>query len=275
MTTLQELEREGREKLPFVLYSSTQQHQGELNSLLKRFDLSIRKFGNPTAERLTAILYLMIGLHWSQSPRSGGEPYITHPLRVAVRLLEEFHDIESSLIEIELLHDALEDQLGKILGDQIESDDFANPEALQRGITRMTEWLGEDIASGVAFLTFPYWQMVFPTLEASEAGKKDDLHTSKEYKAPDKGITAMMTSYPRIALIKFSDLMDNAFTVSSIAAIPRRLKLSRKYLPVLISIQKALPHFSRLSALPDTFADDLSTCILETESFIRASSNTV
>jgi len=273
MTTLQDLEREGREKLPFVLSSSTHQHQGELNSLLKRFDLSIRRFSTSTSEKLTAILYLMIGLHWSQAPRSGGEPYITHPLRVAVRLLDEFHDIESCLIEIALLHDALEDQLGKILGDQDASDDFAD---LQRGIDQMKEWLGEDIASGIAFLTFPYWQKVLSTAQMREGSDKDTtLPTGNEYNPPDKGIAAMMTTCPHVALVKFSDLMDNAFRVSSVAAIPRRLKLSRKYLPVLLSIQKTLPQFSRLSALPDRFADNLSACIEEIESFITASSDTV
>ncbi len=278
---LQELECEGRDKLTLVRSASSELVQVELTSLLQRFEQNITKFDASTAEKLRSRLYLMIGLHWDQEPRSGGEPYIIHPLRVGLRLMEEFHTIDSDLIEIAFLHDALEDQLDKILF-RTDIDTISRvqqllqegrvQQVLLEGFDEMAKWIGSENALGVAILSSPYWQTsILPGLLTKEMSNTEaDIgsETNTERDFDDKGIAVMMSAYPRIALVKFSDLMDNAFRVSSVVSIPRRQKLSRKYLPVLRSIEKNLPGYSQSSALPDGFKEKVSSCILQLESFL-------
>src|SRR6516225_3767464 len=72
-------------------------------------------FAPADAGRILDALELMVELHIDQAPRPDGTLYIEHPLAVASQVLEAMAQKETDLVVAALLHDAVEDQMAKLV----------------------------------------------------------------------------------------------------------------------------------------------------------------
>jgi (p)ppGpp synthase/HD superfamily hydrolase len=76
------------------------------------------------------------------------EPYLNHPLRVAIRVVSHYRVADPDLACVALLHDAVEDHAGEL------APGGGQPEAL----AALAAQFGDRVAGVVAAVTNPAWQ---------------------------------------------------------------------------------------------------------------------
>lgn len=84
------------------------------------FDLIADRFDTAAVQRLHTAMTLAETAHSGQT-RKQGAPYLVHPVRVAIVLMEEFHQRDADVISAALLHDVLEDAPDRVSAVEIES----------------------------------------------------------------------------------------------------------------------------------------------------------
>ncbi len=217
-------------------YTRTRELLARLDSALAHLDLcatSLRNIGQARDLSLCA--------HFRQADRSDGQPYINHPLEVALTLITKFGFAKPEAIIAALLHDTIEDQahrLVELLGGVTTPERGVGKEALR--LLRIH--FGERVAEMVSRLTNPDFHEI--SLEAQLRG---DPRTSTEltchyYK---EHFLEILERDPEAFLVKLSDFSLNAFALSGVVDDAKRASLKAKYGPVLLTLADrlhAIPH---------------------------------
>jgi (p)ppGpp synthase/HD superfamily hydrolase len=148
--------------------------------------------------------------------RRQDEPYINHPLRVALRIICHYNVLNADVICAALLHDTVEDHA-----------DHLSAEGRQGALHVLAEQFGPRVADLVSAVTNPVY----------------DPNHDKHAQYADHVVTALAQN-PWARVIKVSDFTDNAvglhYTTGAKAA-----RLARKYAPLVTTLQD-------LVNLPDT-----------------------
>ena len=165
--------------------------------------------------RIRNALALMLKLHVHQRDRiDSGQPFISHPLAVATRVLETYDGPgRSQVVAAALLHDSIEDQ-ARLLALEKElaaRADFphVSPEEIER----------EGALYGIGHLFGLHTQVLVRALTnprlLGERALQGEHH--KAYEAYISDIFFSETLPSAVAVIKWADLQENALTIGAIA----------------------------------------------------------
>jgi HD domain len=205
------------------LHAITSVH-GEVG-LRERLLLEITRFPAADRARIEDALLLTSDLH--EFDRRQREPYLNHPLRVAIRIVSHYCVDDPDVTCAALLHDAMEDH----------AEDIARDGSQQSAIAVLAGQFGERVAELVAAVTNPAW----------EPGR-DEHEQYREH------IVASLQSNPWARVIKISDFTDNAVGLFHTTG-PKLSKLASKYRPLT-------PLLRELLLRPDTpLASDVKLMI--------------
>ena len=170
--------------------------------------------------KISAAFELAAYLH-ADDERSPG-PYISHPARIANRIVTHFGVRDPELVMAALLHDTVEDhaqELAQLAG--VESDDIHENRAAALEV--LEDLFGERVASTVSKVTNPIYE-----------GPPEDKnqfyfdHVKESIQDPDA------------LVIKLSDFVDNAVGLHHTENAGLIRKLSRKYDPLYPVFEEAL-----------------------------------
>jgi (p)ppGpp synthase/HD superfamily hydrolase len=212
-----------RHLLTMPLHAVTEVHGEE--GLRERFALELGRFREPDRERLADALALASELHRDQ--RRVREPYVNHLLRVTIRIICYYRVYDVDVLVAALLHDAVEDQPGRLGG---------SPEAALR---TLADRYGTRVAELVGAVTNPAY-----------APDRDEDQQYREH------VAATLDRYPWVRVIKISDFTDNGVGVIHTTG-PKLHRAASKYAPLV-------PVLRQLVARPDTpLADDVKAHIAE------------
>lgn len=155
----------------------------------------------PDPARPTEALALAAELH--RDDRYGREPYLTHLLRVAIRVISHYEVRDADVVAAALLHDAIEDHATELAGTRAAA------------LRVLSERFGDRVAGIVAAVTNP------------ERDPAIDRHT--QYR---EHIVEALEHAPWARVVKLSDFTDNG--VGILYADPTAMpKLAAKYRPMI------------------------------------------
>lgn len=174
--------------------------------------------------RINKALDLALYAHLPQT--RGEHPYSTHILRTSARIIYHFKVKDPEIIIAALLHDIVEDQSKRILGEIDLKDEIEYKSA---ALSMIEEQFGGEVAGLVAKVTNHNFD------EVSDKNQR--------YK---EDVTQAMTENPKARVIKLSDFLDNCSGIIYNESPPLAEKLAAKYLP-LIPIMK---EFALMSDTP-------------------------
>jgi (p)ppGpp synthase/HD superfamily hydrolase len=160
-------------------------------------------------------LILALKIHKDQRPRPDG-PYVNHILRVSNRIVEEYGIKDPELVMAALLHDSVEDQAKKL------AQFVPNVELIterKKALLFVKNTFGERVSKIVSKLSNPEQETEGLSSEQENSIYKE--HVRKAIEDAD------------VLPIKLSDFSDNALNLEAVDDRLRRLKLSKKYLPVM------------------------------------------
>ncbi len=160
-------------------------------------------------------LTLSLEIHKDQKPRADG-PYVNHILRVTNRIVEEYGIKDPEIVISTLLHDSVEDQAKKLAN--MVPDIETNSE-MEKALLYIKNTFGKRVEKIVKKLSNP-------ELETEEFSAQEIDNIYKEH-------VKEIIEDPDVLPIKLSDFSDNGLNLEAIADPVRRLKLSKKYLPVM------------------------------------------
>lgn len=198
------------------------------NKLLSDADLFINSKAEYSSDqkeqfnkKLKEALDLALEIHKDQKPRPDG-PYINHILRVSTRIIEEYGVKDPEIVIAALLHDSVEDQAEK-LAHLVDSSALSSDR--EKALFFIKNTFGERVEKIVKKLSNP--ERKTEELSPQEKNNIYKEHVKEAIEDPD------------VLLIKLSDFSDNVLNLESVLDPIRRLKLSKKYLPVIeIFIQR-------------------------------------
>jgi HD domain-containing protein len=188
--------------------------------LRERLALEIAGFPDADRERIGRALDLAARLH--AGDRRQREPYLNHPLRVAIRIISHYRITDPDVICAALLHDTVEDHPGGL------APGGGQPEA----IAAIAAQFGTRTAELVAAVTNPM-----------DNAPDGDSH--RQYR---EHVAASLAASPWARVIKISDFTDNGVGLIHTTG-PRIGRLAAKYAPLV-------PVLRELIARPDTPLDD-------------------
>jgi hypothetical protein len=183
--------------------------------LRERLAIEVEAFPEADQDRIARAFALASRLH--AADRRQREPYINHPLRVAVRIISHYGVRDPDVVCAALLHDAVEDHAADL------GSGSGQPEALA-----VLAWqFGTRVAEMVASVTNPPYQ----------PGR--DHH--EQYR---QHVAANLEASPWARVIKVSDFTDNGVGVIHTTG-PKLDSLAAKYAPLV-------PVLCDLIVRPDT-----------------------
>ena len=204
------------ETMPLHAITATYGEQG----LRERFAAEIAGFGEPERRRLEDALELASRLH--AADRRQNEPYINHPLRVAIRIMSHYGIRDPDVIAAALLHDAVEDHAAELA-----PGGRAGSAQTEAALAVLAERFGPRVAGLVAAVTNPEY----------DPGR--DRHV--QYR---EHVAASLDRSPWARVIKASDFTDNGAGLLYTTG-PRVPDLADKY-------AQLVPVLRELISRPDT-----------------------
>ena len=189
--------------------------------LRQRFAVEIAGFPAADRDRLGQALELAARLH--AADRRQREPYLNHPLRVAIRIIAHYGVRDPDVICAALLHDAVEDHPGELAA----QGDGQRGGGQRAALDVLAERFGPRVAELVGAVTNP------------EPVPGQDRH--QQYL---EHVAASLADCPWARVIKVSDFTDNGVGLIHTTG-PRLERLAGKYQPVV-------PVLRELVARPDT-----------------------
>ncbi|MEV6323440.1 HD domain-containing protein [Nocardia sp. NPDC051787] len=159
----------------------------------------------PDTPRLAAALDLAADLH--RDDRYGREPYLSHLLRVAIRIISYYEVRDPDVVAAGLLHDSVEDHATELAADR------PGP-TVDAALGTLTDRFGERVADLVAAVTNP------------EPDPSRDRQT--QYR---EHVATNLDRDPWARVIKFSDFTDNGVGILY-ATGPAMPRLAAKYRPL-------------------------------------------
>lgn len=212
-------------------------------ALLSEFDCLVS--GLPCSEeesrRIDLCRRISILAHFDQADRAEGQPYINHPLRVAISVIRDFGAEKPAQIMAALLHDSVEDAPRttlRLLQEPIMPEGDLRAQALNA----LANAFGGDTSRMVGALTNPPF---VPT----GSGK----NWPPEMLARHKNLLYYLHFFGIIEenreafVIKLADFADNALQLKSMPDGEKKDRLRAKYGPVLLQL---ISRFERADLLP-------------------------
>ena len=198
--------------MPLHAITSTYGEQG----LRERFAIEIASLPGQDKQRLNQALDLAARLH--AADRREREPYLTHLLRVAIRIMSHYgvHDTDVSCAA--LLHDAVEDHAAELTG---------GPDDQAAALAVLAGQFGPRVAELVGAVSNPPYA--------------PDRDAHQQYR---DHVAESLRRHPWARVIKASDFTDNGAGLIHTSG-PRLGKLAAKYAPLV-------PVLRELISLPDT-----------------------
>jgi len=166
--------------------------------------------------KIEKAINLAIEIHKDQKPRPDG-PYVNHILRVANRIIEEYGIKDPELVMAALLHDSVEDQANKLAS--LLPNDLTMESDRAAALLFIRNEFGERVEKIVFKLSNPEREP-----EGSSAEERNIIYKEHVKEAIED---------EDVLPIKLSDFSDNGLNLNSVSDSERRLKLSKKYLPVM------------------------------------------
>ncbi|HEY2281665.1 MAG TPA: HD domain-containing protein [Streptosporangiaceae bacterium] len=203
------------ETMPLHAITATYGEDG----LRERFAAEIASFGAAERRRLEDALALASRLH--AGDRRQSEPYINHPLRVAIRIMSHYGIRDPDVIVAALLHDAVEDHAAEL----------APSGTTEAALAVVAERFGPRVAELVGAVTNPEY----------DPGR--DRHV--QYR---EHVAASLDVSPWARVIKASDFTDNGAGLLYTTG-PRVPELADKYAGLV-------PVLRELISRPDTPLDE-------------------
>lgn len=186
--------------------------------LRERLAAEIAVLPEPDQKRLERALELAAWLH--ANDRRQREPYINHPLRVAIRVISHYRVRDADVVCAALLHDAVEDHATELAPGGGQAD----------ALSVLAAQFGKRVADLVAAVTNP------------QRDPERDRH--EQYR---EHVAASLEAHPWARVIKVSDFTDNGVGLIHTTG-PKLERLAGKYAPLV-------PVLQELIARPDTPLD--------------------
>ena len=156
-------------------YSSTRKLIQDLDEVLISFEAAER-------EKIIAARDLSLLVHIEQQDRPDGQPYVNHPLKVALNVARKFGFTSSDAIAASLLHDSVEDQPDRLL-ELLQGVPSGMKNIEQEALRLIGEYSGAKVSDMVARLTNPdFKEMVVQARQAGDPRTTEGL-TIEFYKA--------------------------------------------------------------------------------------------
>jgi len=171
--------------------------------------------------KINEALQLMLELHVMQSDRPGGDPYVSHPLKVATDVTQKFQIHDAELVITALMHDAVEDQakkLAKMNGQEGDRREAALQEVENR--------FGPRVRTAVEGLSNP-----------EVAPDEDEYTVYREH-------VAEAIENPDVCVVKLSDFMCNTRNVKKLDDGERKDRYIKKYGPLFNEV--FIPHLQAI-----------------------------
>ena len=178
----------------------------------------------PEADRLRLERALDLAARLHAADRRDSEPYLNHPLRVAIRIVSYYRVQDADVICAALLHDAVEDHAAELAGEPADADPRAGQQA---ALGVLAAQFGPRVAELVGAVTNPPF-----------APDRDAHEQYREH------VAESLQDRPWARVIKASDFTDNGAGLIHTTG-PRLRRLADKYAP-LVSVLR------ELIARPDT-----------------------
>lgn len=178
------------------------------------------------SERIIDALNLMLWAHFEQKDRPDGQPYINHPLSVALHIINDYNIFDPDLLIAALLHDTIEDQPQKIL-------DWGNGKVRDNNLKKsalgvLEKHFGAKVALLVDKLTNPDFEEE-PGRLATDSDEKDVRKARLYLKHFENLIDESQLAF----VIKMADFSENAFHIELLEEGVSKDWLRRKYGPVI------------------------------------------
>ncbi len=163
-------------------------------------------------------LGLMLDIHIEQTDRLDGQPYVNHPLEVALHVLREYAVRDADIVVAALLHDSVEDQAARLV-EICPGEDQDQKTVRERAVRALARRFGQRSAELVQRLTCP------------EHDKRvDRFHENQQYL---EHVKELLSGDADALLIKIGDLSQNALQLDALEEGSRKIKLTAKYCPVI------------------------------------------
>lgn len=191
-------------------------------------------------EKINCALNLMLLAHFQQKDRPDGQPYINHPLDVALHLTNEYRIFDPEMIVAALLHDTVEDNAKSILiwGDRnIDEQESLEIQALQV----IDEQFGKSVSELVSTLTNPDFN-----LEAKRLAKNKEDEDNIKLQLYLEHFESIYDDNAWAFVIKMADFSQNALHLNLLEESLSKDWFRRKYGPVILMV------IQRLKNLDDT-----------------------
>jgi len=193
-------------------------------SVLSRLYESLtEKLGDEQMERVKQAV-IQAQVSHRQQKRDAGEPYIIHPLRVALNLVVELGVHDTDMICAALLHDTLED----------------DPRQTADSLSQM---FGPRVAQIVATLTKP------------PAGSRTHEQVNSEY------FPRIQSADDQVRLIKLLDRLDNVRDLLQCAGQEKRTRMAQETQSFYLPLIETMPIPSQRETLRAAFAEALTSAM--------------
>jgi len=188
--------------------------------LRERFAIELESWPGDDRRRLNRALELASRLH--ADDRREREPYINHPLRVAIRIMSHYGVRDADVVSAALLHDVVEDHAAELAG--------ASGASRQAALAVLAAEFGPRVADLVGAVSNPEYT--------------PDRDRNEQYR---EHVAESLRRRPWARVIKASDFTDNGAGLIHTSG-PRVPALAAKYAPLV-------PVLRELISLPDTPLD--------------------
>lgn len=192
------------------------------------------------AVKIYEALDLMLELHSDQKPYSDGKPYSSHPLYVALDLINKYEIRNRDLIIAGLLHDAIEDQKIKLQVKRLKrlkDEDAVGPSPEHDALLEIGDLFGSKVRRIVTSMTNPDFNKQITNLKSEDRKKiKNELYK--------KHVQDIIRD-PEVFVVKFADFARNAFAISTLKDVEKKEHFRDKYGPVIAEV--FLPAFEAMS----------------------------
>jgi hypothetical protein len=209
--------------LPLHVITETYGESG----LRERFAHEVLPFPEPARADLGRALDLAAELH--RHDRRMREPYLNHPLRVAIRIINYYGVRDADVVAAALLHDAVEDHPDELAGKS--RKDTAGVDAVETALAVLADRFNLRVADLVRAVTNPAYD------------RRRDKH--EQYR---EHVAESLDRNPWARVIKVSDFTDNGVGIVH-ATGPKVALWAAKYNPLV-------PTFRELITRPDTPLSD-------------------
>jgi len=210
--------------------------QPKLDEFIEKVD---NIFSPEEASKIRAALNLMIELHIDQRDRPDNQPYLVHPLEIAMDLIDKYEIRDYELIIAALLHDSIEDQSKKLANKRLGGDSTGQGKEKIKEIAllEIQELFGERIERILIQISSPNFNKLKKDLQADGINKT----INELYKEHIEEII----NNPDVFVIKFADFARNALSLDNWPPGKEIKTLIGKYGPVIKEV--FIPAFENMN----------------------------